>query len=149
MLVYLIFIHASYCHIFQCAPALKSLSSYYWNTAFCQCIQSLQLACHGDGYDKKAYILKYQLDFKNNLINNGCATLYHLSMTCITVYNLSINSNYRILAAELNYRFTNYTLNILVFLYWCWWQIILGTFSFFFTGGQVADTYHMFTKYSK
>ena len=32
----------------------------------------------------------------------------------------------------------NYTLNILVFLYW--WQIILGTFPFFFTGGQVADT---------
>ena len=27
-------------------------------------------------------------------------------MTYITVYNLSINSNYRILAAELNYRFT-------------------------------------------
>ena len=39
----------------------------------------------------------------------------------------------------------NYTLNILVFLYW--WQIILGTFPFFFTGGQVADTYPMFTKY--
>ena len=38
----------------------------------------------------------------------------------------------------------NYTLNILVFLYWR--QIILGTFLFFFTGGQVADTYHMFTK---
>ena len=35
----------------------------------------------------------------------------------------------------------------LVFFYW--WQIILGTFAFFFTGGQVADTYHMFTKYSK
>ena len=35
----------------------------------------------------------------------------------------------------------NYTLNILVFLYWL--QIILGTFPFFFTGGQVADTYHM------
>ena len=41
----------------------------------------------------------------------------------------------------------NYTLNILVFLYW--WQIILGTFPFFFTGGKVADTYPMFTKYSK
>ena len=27
-------------------------------------------------------------------------------MTYITVYNLSINSNYRILAAELNFRFT-------------------------------------------
>ena len=27
-------------------------------------------------------------------------------MTYITVYNLSINSNYRILAEELNYRFT-------------------------------------------
>ena len=32
----------------------------------------------------------------------------------------------------------NYTLNILVFLYW--WQIILGTFPFLFTGSQVADT---------
>ena len=39
----------------------------------------------------------------------------------------------------------NYTLNILLFLYW--WQIILGTFRFFFPGGQVADTYPMFTKY--
>ena len=55
-----------------------------------------------------SYILKYLLDFKNNLINigSGCATLYHLSMTYITVYNLSININYRILAVELNYRFT-------------------------------------------
>ena len=62
------------------------------------------------------YILKYLLDFKNNLINIGCVTLYHLSITYIflllfffiTVYNLSMNSNYqyRILAAELNYRFT-------------------------------------------
>ena len=26
------------------------------------------------------YILKDLLDFKNNLINIGCATLYHLSM---------------------------------------------------------------------
>ena len=45
----------------------------------------------------------------------------------------------------------NYTLNILVFLHW--WQIIQGTFPFFFTGSQVADTtvttYHKFTKYSK
>ena len=44
----------------------------------------------------------------------------------------------------------NYTLNILVFLYW--WQIILGTFRFFFpdgSGGQVVDTYPMFTKYFK
>ena len=41
------------------------------------------------------YILKYLFDFKNNLINIGRATLYHLSMTYITVYNLSINSNYR------------------------------------------------------
>ena len=59
---------------------------------------------HGSG--KKAYILKYLSYFKNNLINIGCATLYHLSMMYITVYNLSINSNYRFLAAELNYRFT-------------------------------------------
>ena len=29
----------------------------------------------------------------------------------------------------------NYTLNILVFLYW--WQIILGTFRFFFPGGRL------------
>ena len=62
---------------------------------------------HVHGYCKKAYILKYLLDFKNNLINIGCATLYHLSMMYITVYNLSININYHILAAELNYRFTN------------------------------------------
>ena len=61
---------------------------------------------HVHGYGKKAYILKYLLDFKNNSINIGCATLHHLSMTYITVYNLSININYRILAAELNYRFT-------------------------------------------
>ena len=85
-----------YCHIIGTLP----------NGAFCQCIQSLQLTCHVHGYGKKAYILKYLLDFKNNLINIGCATLYHLSMTYITVHNLSINSNYRILAAELNYRFT-------------------------------------------
>ena len=61
---------------------------------------------HIHGYGKKAYILKYILEFKKNLINIGCATLYHLSMTYITVYNLSINSNCRILAAELNYMFT-------------------------------------------
>ena len=61
---------------------------------------------HVHGYGKKAYILKYLLDFKNHLIINGCATLYHLSMTYITVYNFSINSYYRILATELNYRFT-------------------------------------------
>ena len=50
---------------------------------------------HVHGCGKKAYILKikYLLDFKNNLINIGCATLYHLSMMYITVYNLSINSN--------------------------------------------------------
>ena len=61
---------------------------------------------HVHGYGKKAYILKYLLDFKNNLINNVCATLYPLSMTYITVYYLSINSDYHNLAAELNYRFT-------------------------------------------
>ena len=66
--------------IFQCAPALKALLSYYWIAAFCQCIQSLQLTCPDHGYGKKACILKYLLDFKNNLINIGCATLYHLSM---------------------------------------------------------------------
>ena len=51
---------------------------------WCHCIQSLQLAC--PWCSKKAYILKYLLDFKNNLINIGCATLYHLSMTYITLY---------------------------------------------------------------
>ena len=56
---------------------------------------------HVHGYGKNAYILKYLLDFKNNLINIRCATLYHLSMMYITVDNLSINSNYRILPAEL------------------------------------------------
>ena len=39
-------------------------------------------------------------------INIGCATLYHLSLMNVTVYNMSFNSNCRILAAELNYRFT-------------------------------------------
>ena len=39
-------------------------------------------------------------------INIGCATLYHLSMMYETVYNMSFNSNCRILAAELKYRFT-------------------------------------------
>ena len=39
-------------------------------------------------------------------INIGCATLYHLSMMYVTAYNMSFNSNCRILAAELNYRFT-------------------------------------------
>ena len=33
-------------------------------------------------------------------------------MMYITVYNLSINSNYRILAAELNYRFTTFSTTI-------------------------------------
>ena len=39
-------------------------------------------------------------------INIGCATLYHLSMMYVTVYNMSFYSNCHILAAELNYRFT-------------------------------------------
>ena len=39
-------------------------------------------------------------------INIGCATLYHLSMMYVTVYNMSFNSNCRILAADRNYRFT-------------------------------------------
>ena len=39
-------------------------------------------------------------------INIGCATLYYLSMMYVTVYIVSFNSNCRILAAELNYRFT-------------------------------------------
>ena len=39
-------------------------------------------------------------------INIGCATLYQLFMMYVTVYNMSFNSNCRILAPELNYRFT-------------------------------------------
>ena len=39
-------------------------------------------------------------------INIGCATVYHLSMMYVTVYNMSIYSNCHILAAELKYRFT-------------------------------------------
>ena len=62
------------------------------------------------GYGKKAHsYIKIPIRFKNNLINIGCVTLYHLSMTYITVYNLSINSNYRILAAEQKCRFTKFT----------------------------------------
>ena len=34
------------------------------------------------------------------------ATLYHLSMMYVTVYSMSFNSNCRVLAMELNYRFT-------------------------------------------
>ena len=45
-------------------------------------------------------------------INIGCATLYYLSMMYVTVYNMSFNSNCRILAAELNYRFTEYIFKI-------------------------------------
>ena len=40
-------------------------------------------------------------------INIGCATPYHLSTMYVSVYNVSFNSNCRILAAELNYRFTD------------------------------------------
>ena len=56
-------------------------------------------------------------------INIGCATLYHLSMMYVTVYNMSFNSNCRILAAELNYRFTNcyYTLNQLNSIHCLFW----------------------------
>ena len=39
-------------------------------------------------------------------INIGRDPLYHLSITYITVYNFSFNSNCRIMATELNYRFT-------------------------------------------
>ena len=48
-------------------------------------------------------------------INIGCATLYHLSMMYVTVYNMSFNSNCRILAAYLNYRIT--ILFIILFIY--------------------------------
>ena len=99
--------------IHEFISALQHLKHYchYWNAAE-RSILSVHpiIATHMSiiGYGKKAYILKYLLDFKNNLINIGCASLYHLSMTYITVYNLSINSNYRILAAELNYRFSRF-----------------------------------------
>ena len=49
-------------------------------------------------------------------INIGCATLYHLSMMYVTVYNMSFNSNCHILAAELNYRFT-YLFYLLFYLF--------------------------------
>ena len=39
-------------------------------------------------------------------INIGCATLYYISMMYVAVNNMSFNINCRILAAELNYRFT-------------------------------------------
>ena len=48
-------------------------------------------------------------------INIGCATLYNLSMMYVTVYIISFNSNCRILAAELNYRFTQVWLGYLRF----------------------------------
>ena len=56
-------------------------------------------------------------------------------MTYITVYNLSINSNYRILAAKLNYRFIlkqmylNTFVNLIMYLNY--------------------NQYHVFNKYSK
>ena len=34
---------------------------------------------HVHGYSKKDYILKYLLDFKNNLINIGCARMHYLA----------------------------------------------------------------------
>ena len=40
------------------------------------------------------------------LIIIGCATLYHLSMMYITVYNLLFNCNCHILATDLNNTFT-------------------------------------------
>ena len=52
-----------------------------------------------------AYILKYLLEFIIDIECIECDTLYHLSMTCIAVYNLPFNSNCRIFAAELNCTF--------------------------------------------
>ena len=97
-----IFLH----EFFSAVQHLKALLSYYWNAAE-RSILSVHpiIATHTSMGTVKRMILKYLLDFKN-LINIGCATLSHLSMRYITVYNLSINSNYRILAAEINYRFT-------------------------------------------
>ena len=51
-------------------------------------------------------------------INIGCATLYHLSMMYVTVYNMSFNSNCRILAAELNYRFTILFIILFIILFY-------------------------------
>ena len=56
-----------------------------------------------------AHILIYILLF---FINIGCATLYYLSMMYVTVFIMSFNSNCRILAAELNYRFTVWSILI-------------------------------------
>ena len=39
---------------------------------------------------KKACILKYQLNFKNNLINNGCATIHHLSVQLFIICQLIV-----------------------------------------------------------
>ena len=77
-----------------------------WLSSYCSFCVILNLTKVRHFRPGRRYILKYLLDFKNNLINIGCTTLYHLSMMYITVYNLSININYRILAVELNYRFT-------------------------------------------
>ena len=52
-----------------------------------------------------AHILIYILHY---FINIGCATLYYLSMMYVTVYSMSFNCNCRILAVELNYRFTTH-----------------------------------------
>ena len=90
-----VFIHKFFSGI-QCAPALKALLSYYWNAAerSILSVHPIIVTHMSMGTVKRlSYILKYLLDFKNDLINIGCATLYHLSMTYITVYNLSINSS--------------------------------------------------------
>ena len=86
--------------IHEFISALQHLKHYchYWNAAERSILSvhpiiATQLNSHVHGYGKKAYILKYLLDVENNLINIGCATLYHLSMTYITVYNLSINGH--------------------------------------------------------
>ena len=68
------------------APAISGILAKY---AFRHSVSaSNHCNSHVHGYGKKAYILKYLLDFKNNLINIGCTTLYHLSMTYITVYQV-------------------------------------------------------------
>ena len=58
------------------APALKALLSLLERYRTEHSVSaSNHCNSHVHGYGKKAYILKYLLDFKNNLINIGCATL--------------------------------------------------------------------------
>ena len=66
-----------------------------------------------------AYVFIVHILIYRFFVNIGWATLYHLSMMYVTVYNLTFNSNCQILPAELNYRFTiiyNNKLNFTLYL---------------------------------